>query len=133
SFLGIARCLPPSLHGQQSSGTSTQSLSVLQSAVEAGAFFPFLAWATVGNVERNGTPNEATPSTANANKIRNRDGSERDMVDVIAASPTIRKSDPGHRARAQRVQFAVPGAPIRAVIATTSAATRSRRCPTSRV
>src|SRR5579863_4430956 len=74
----MARCLPPSLQGQQSSGTRTQSLSVLQSALEAGAFLLFLAWA------RKGTPNEATPSAANANRIRSRTESERDMAQIYS-------------------------------------------------
>src|SRR6185312_8674370 len=79
----MACCLPPSLQGQHSSGTATQSLSVLQSAVEAGAFFAaldFLAWA------RKGAPNDAAPSAARMTNSLKRDlvELEDDMAGYIA-------------------------------------------------
>ena len=91
------------------------------------------AWPAPGT----GAPNEAAPSTVSAKTIRKREENERAMRRVITASPSIRKSDPRTPeigiALFRICQFAVPGAPIRAVIATTSAATRSSRWPTSRV
>src|SRR4029450_5509397 len=71
-FLGIARALPPWLHGQQSSATTTQSLSVLQSRLSAGARSPppFLGSPTLHPPPPPPPPIEPPARIATTNKKR---------------------------------------------------------------
>src|SRR5580693_2910267 len=100
----MARCLPPSAQGQQSSATRTQSLSVLQSSVEAGALRACLAWA------RNETPNEATPSAAKVTKIRKREETRCDMRGVYRCVVVRPDADRTQIASSRRRARSVGGA-----------------------